>query len=65
MPKTEPDFTIKPGGAVWLHGRVFKAGNEAQLQEAGFSAKLTKQQADRGAIQWRPRTAGANKDGEP
>ena len=64
MAKTELDFTIRPGRAVWLHGRVFKPGNEAALQEAGFPVKAKREQARRGAIQWTPKTGGAKKDGE-
>lgn len=50
MAKTKPDFTIKPGAAIWRHGRVYKAGNEAELEEAGFPAEQKKRKAKTGQI---------------
>ena len=44
------DFKINPGKVVWLHGSAFKPGNEAVLEEAGFSDEAREEQAQRGVV---------------
>ena len=58
---TKTDFTIKPGCTVWLHHRPWKAGNEDELQKAGFTAAQKRQQADRGMILIHAKPAGQGK----
>ena len=60
------DFIIT--GTVWLHNQAWKRGNEAALQEAGFSDEQKHVQAQRGMITarsggpWKPKKSRQKKD---